>query len=578
MSSENGKGWDWKGIWVYTLEKKADFNYYLYEITNFGKTGRVADIWAYAASGDSIASQIADINSQDFLPKDWEEDYTNPWGSTSTEQKNYSQALIYEMHVRDWAKGLNPNLTGNSGCYAQVTAALKEGAVLNDYLKSLCISHVQLLPIFDHVQKNAEDDYNWGYNPYNYNVPEGRYVRKMKDGSDAVSQFRALIQAFHAAGIAVNMDVVYNHTSGTGRYSLYDMTEPRYFYRMKEDGSYANGSGCGNELASGRDMVRSFMLDSLRHWMLDYHINGFRFDLMGCHEVSVMREIYASLSAIDSRVMVYGEPWTGGESLVRNGVCKERIDACAPDEKRNGVACFNDRYRDAIKGAEFMCFNPGQVQGTFDDAAICAGLCGSKELSPHIGRMINYAECHDNYTLFDKLALDRIGRQGCNGSLFAALDGESLALIKKEDTLAAAFVLLAQGTPFLNGGQEFLRSKRGDGNSYASPDDINQIDFSFTETYRDVLNVYRGLIALRKAHPEAFGANDKADAVIVSNGFIRYRTADFVVYFNATDESCSYEEKQFPLHVDVSGGTVSIDEKLPAAVPAKSFLILKKAV
>ena len=549
-------------------------SYYKFRIHHGAEVDDVCDIWAKCAGPDSIASEIIDINASPLcLPAGsaerydgTAESYVNPW-----QGRGYTQAIIYEMHIRDWSRVEDPRSTGKF-------LDIAEGRRVIPYLKELGITHVQLLPCFDYAETNDDLSYNWGYNPYNYNVPEGRYVRKMKDGSDAVREFRALVQAFHAAGIAVNMDVVYNHTNGTERFSLYDMTEPRYFYRMKEDGSYANGSGCGNELASGRDMVRRFMLDSLRHWMLDYHINGFRFDLMGCHEVSVMRDIYAALSAIDSCVMVYGEPWTGGESLVADGVCKERIDRCAPNAKADGVACFNDRFRDAVKGAEFMCFNPGQVQGAFDDAAICAGLCGSKEVSRHLGRMINYAECHDNYTLFDKLAMCALGVKSFNGNLFAALDEEALALVKKEDTLAAAFVLLAQGTPFLSGGQEFLRTKRGDGNSYASCDDVNQIDFSFTDTYRDVLAVYKGLIALRKAYPETFGSNDKADATIVSNGFIRYRTGDFVVYFNATNESCGFEEKNFPLRVDVSQGKVEVGENTLPAVAAKSFLILKKAV
>ena len=542
MSSEDGKGWDWKGIWVYTLEKKADFNYYLYEITNFGKTGRVADIWAYAASGDSIASQIADINSQDFLPKDWEEDYTNPWGSTGTEQKNYSQALIYEMHVRDWAKGLNPNLTGNSGCYAQLTAALKEGAVLNDYLKSLCISHVQLLPIFDHVQKNAEDDYNWGYNPYNYNVVEGRYCLKAKEkatsleGNKGVKEVRALIKGFHDAGRAVNMDVVYNHTSGTGEDSIYDLTVPYYFYRFNEDGSYSNGSGCGNEIASGRTMVKAFIIKSLKHWMQDFHVNGFRFDLMGCLEMTTMEEIYAELYKIDKNVMVYGEPWTGGPSRVVKGANITNggsIKDC-PD-----VACFDNVFRDAIKGAEFGGFAQGQVQGKCSDEAIVTALTGSKEKVSKVGQYINYVECHDNYTLFDKLAISSLGLTSFSGDLYEACR-DKIEEIKKQDILAAAYIILAQGTPFLNGGQEFMRSKRGDENSYISGDDVNAIDLNLIKKNADLLQSYRGLLALRKVYSKYFGCNPDAKAETVKEGITQYTTGPFTVIFNATNSDYTY--------------------------------------
>ena len=565
------------GLWGADSVDCTGFRYYRYRFLNCSGTHEefddVCDIWGCSAAPDSAASELVDITSDvRSYPADSGEkyrgakDYKNPWKGS-----RYTDAVIYEMHIRDWA---HVETADGSGTFLDIA----EGNTVIRHIQSLGVTHVQLLPCFDYAQHNDDVAYNWGYNPYNYNVPEGRYVRGMKDGCDAVAQFRALVQAFHKAGIAVNMDVVYNHTSDTGRYSIYDMTAPRYFYRLKQDGSYSNGTGCGNELATERDMVRTFILESLKHWMLDYHINGFRFDLMGCHEISTMREIYSELKKIDPNVMVYGEPWTGGESLVRNGVSKERIDECSLSDDEDGVACFGDSYRDAIKGAEFLCFNKGEVQGVFNDVAICEGLTGSPHLTRRMGRILNYAECHDNYTLFDKLAMVHLGTTCFSGNLFARLNDDSLNTVKKEDVLAAGYVILAQGVPFLDGGQEFLRTKRGDSNSYQSSDEVNGINFSFASEYSDVLDSYRGLLALRAANRDAFGANREAFAHILQPGVIEYKTGTFTVYFNATDSDIVLPADGCSIRVNVDSGSAKEIPLLAGSVgvDAKSFVILKR--
>ena len=475
-------------------------------------------------------------------------------------------------------------------------------------MKDLGITHVQILPAFDYAEKNDNPAYNWGYNPYQYNVPEGRYVVDHDtDGRKAVKDFRALILALHNAGIAVNMDVVYNHTNGTGTGSLFDMTVPYYYYRLAEGGAYSNGSGCGNETASNAAMFKKYIIESLKHWMKDYHVNGFRFDLMGLHEIETMKEIYAALKEIDSNVMVYGEPWNGGTTKVENGITsdtKNKIDDMA------GVGMFNDNIRNAIKGAEFGGFKHGFVQGVYkdNDSEVIKGLTGSSNLTTEPGRSLNYVECHDNFTLFDKLAMSYLKieeRDPNKGNLLADLIAarsdkisilkdvtsdatddlvpveetiSALEMVKAQNKMCAAIIFLAQGTPFINGGQEFMRTKNGDHNSYMSSDEINAIDMSFVETNKDVYNVYKGLIALRKANADAFGANKNASATKANTdgSVIKYTAGDFVVYFNSTKTDFAIDTTGYAKVVDVASGAVVESTTLPTVVGAKDFVILKK--
>ena len=559
------------GVWTAEVSGDLKGKYYTYEIVNGGDANRICDIYANSAAPDSVAGQIVDLAADAAAqPANWETQYTNPF------QKGYTDAVIYEMHVRDWAKAFS-----GEGKFSELAASDE----FVNYLKDLGITHVQILPAFDYAEKNEDANYNWGYNPYQYNVPEGRYVvNHDADGRNAVKQFRELICKLHEAGIAVNMDVVYNHTNGTGVGSLFDMTVPYYYYRLS-NGVYSNGSGCGNETASNQKMFKKFMIESLKHWMNDYHVNGFRFDLMGLHEIETMKEIYAELKKIDKNVMVYGEPWNGGTTAVKNGITsdsKNKID------QMEGVGMFNDNIRNAIKGAEFGGFQHGFVQGTYEDkdgkdliANIIDGLKGSPSLTKEPGRSLNYVECHDNYTLFDKLAMSYLNvdeYDSINGDLLAELDADGLAAVKAQNKLCAALVFLAQGTPFINGGQEFMRTKNGDHNSYKSTDKINAIDLSFATTNADVLAVYKGLIALRKANSDAFGANKdaKAEKYDAKGSVIKYTTGDFVVYFNSTDADVNIETDGYTTLVNVDSGAVVEVPVLPTVVGAKNFVILKK--
>ena len=562
------------------------FKYYQYEIANPGKKSRVCDIWAKAASPESVATQITDINSDSTaIPEglkydtSWgtKESYYNPFGNSGKTAKSYTDAIIYEMHIRDWS---NVEVSDSLGKFNIIA----DGEKIIAHLKDLGVTHVQILPSFEYAEKITNKLYNWGYNPYNYNVPEGRYVTAgYTEGTQAIHDMRYMIGKLHENGIAVIMDVVYNHTAGTGDSSIYDLTIPQYFYRMKDAETYSNGSGCGNEVATNHAMVRRFIVDSVRHWMLDYHVNGFRFDLMGLHERDTMKEVYKACHEIDPNVMVYGEPWTGGKSMVKSGVAKSTVDLITEDieENVNGVGCFNDDFRDAVKGSVFNPTEGGFVQGNYGGIMkIIAGLTGSVRgrggFTKKIGRSINYVECHDNHTLFDKLAITAIGKN-TTGDIFEQLSPDQLELVKKQDKLSAAFIYLAQGTPFINGGQEFLRSKKGNHNSYMAPDAVNGIDISFAEKYSDVYNTYKALIAFRKANSKYFGANESAAAETLSPGLVKYTTGKFTVYFNANDDAKDINESGKQIVINETNGTYSTaaNGKI-AKVAGKGFVIIEK--
>lgn len=567
-----------ENIWFFVCNDINRFSgkYYKYRIECSNEISDVADIWGFAASPDSKASQIVNINKESFLNEWGEMSYTNPFGNNGKNLKKYSDAVIYEIHIRDWSRAFVLDSTGK---FLDIAENLENNEFFAQHLKDLGVTHVQILPMFDYAQTNDDAGYNWGYNPYHYNVPEGRYVRNMQDGIDSVQQMRRMIKAFHQAGIAVIMDVVYNHTSGTGKYSLYDMTSKEYFYRVDKKGVYSNGSGCGNEIATNHSFVKKYVIESLKHWMRDYHINGFRFDLMGLHEKSFMKSVYNELYKIDKNVMIYGEPWAGGLSPVKNP-STEAI-SCAGKNK-TGVGAFDDEFRDAIKGGEFGGFSTGQVQGNFRDFQICRGLCGITSRNPYAKEKpeltIHYAECHDNYTLADKLAISLVnGHCQADWKEYDEFSESQKDLLRKQNKLAAAFVILAQGTPFINGGQEFCRTKRGDENSYISCDKVNQIDLSFKDKFRDVYNTYKGLISLRKMNPAIFGANPFAKAETLAHGVTKYTTENFCVYFNATKWGYIIETYPYQFIVEVSSG-IPTESTIQGkhAIPPMSFVILRR--
>ena len=416
-----------------------------------------------------------------------------------------SDAIVYELHVRDFsihpASGIR-----HKGRFLGLAEAGTRGPNRTrtglDYLAALGPTHVQLLPIFDYcsVDENQPDvpQYNWGYDPQNYNAPEGSYATDPLDGATRIRELKTAIQALHARGIGVIMDVVYNHTGRTED-SNFHLLVPGYYHRQNPDGSFANGSACGNETASERPMMRRFMVESVCHWAREFHLDGFRFDLMGLHDIGAMKAIRAALDRIDPGILMYGEGWTGGASPLpeRQRALKAHI-ARVP-----GVGAFSDDLRDGVKGPVFEDATPGFASGRAGlEDSVKFGLAGSVR-HPQVdyakvnysrapwarqpGQSVNYVSCHDNHTLWDKLKLTN--------------PGDSEAARRCMSMMADAIVLTAQGLAFLHAGAEFLRTKRGEHNSYNRPDAINRIDWSRTARHRKVVHYYRGLIALRRAHP-----------------------------------------------------------------------------
>ena len=387
---------------------------------------------------------------------------------------------------------------------------------------------------------------------------------------------------------------------------------------MDAQGNYSNGSGCGNETATDHKIVKDFVINSLKHWMTDYHINGFRFDLMGIHEKTTMAEIYKALSEIDKNVMVYGEPWTGGTAAVKAG-CTGAVAS-----ENYGVGAFDDDFRDAIKGAEFGGFNIGQIQSANSDSGIVKGLIGesgsnNRNSTGFTGLALHYAECHDNFTLYDKhdksLEITNTKKLDSTSNVAkswpSSVSEEQIDLIKKQNKLAAAYIFLSQGTPFINGGQEFMRTKKGDPDSYAADlkggvfwgeiDEVNAIDLSFKTKYADVYNTYKGLIALRKSST-AFTAGTSSTAKTLSKGVTLYNaksdSEEYEVIFNASENdyvltdvsiegnlglgikdyevSFGRKGKRVTISEETGEVTTASEESVVSTVPAKSFVILKK--
>ncbi|HWI63462.1 MAG TPA: type I pullulanase, partial [Symbiobacteriaceae bacterium] len=399
--------------------------------------------------------------------------------------------ILYEIHVRDISTAENSGIK-NKGKFLGFTETgttgpngVKTGL---DHIKELGVTHVHLLPAFDFAStdETKEGQFNWGYDPKNYNVPEGHYATD-PNGIARIREFKQMVQSFHDNGLRVVMDVVYNHTS-TGA-SPFESIAPTYYYRYDATGRLANGSGCGNETASERPMMRKYIVDSVKLWAKEYKVDGFRFDLMGLHDVETMKAVRAALNEIDPSIIIYGEPWTGGPSALD----PEQAIGKGKQQGLN-IAVFNDHIRNAIKGD-----NDGIIKGFTTGAgsqvmSIQRGVVGAiaydnwvVDFAKDPVESVNYASAHDNLTLWDKIAKSN------------ASDSEQDRV--KMDLLAQAIVFTSQGVPFLHGGEEMLRTKGGNHNSYNAPDSVNQLDWSRKAKYSNVFEYYKGLIALRKAHP-----------------------------------------------------------------------------
>ena len=489
------------GVWSVWLPGEQHGRYYTFAVTVDGVTRETGDPYARAAGVNGVRSMIVDLART--APSGWERDV----------RPNIppAQRTVWEVSVRDFsqdaASGVRPAWRGKYMAFTQRGTTLHGDGIhptcLN-YLKRLGVKYVQLMPIFDFGSvdeaKPLLRQYNWGYDPTNFNVPEGSYSTDPTRGEVRIRECREMIAALHAAGIGVVMDVVYNHTYRTE--NPLNNTVPYYFFRQNPDGSFSNGSGCGNEFASERPMARRYLIDSILYWAKEYHIDGFRFDLMGLYDAESINAVRAALDSLPGGrdILLYGEPWQGGASqLHRYEANKANL---AMLNERVGIFC--DDTRDAIKGGCFDAREPGYVEGKpgsfWDIGAAVAAWCRSDRLPPHApSQIVSYVSAHDNFTLWDKLLCVRYEKPE-----FTARDTVALA----QNRLAAGIYLTSFGLPFMQAGEEFARTKKGVGNSYRSSPALNRLDWNRAEQYHALVDYYRGLLALRAAFPR-LGSTDR---------------------------------------------------------------------
>lgn len=579
---------------TYVFEKQGDCNgiYYTYTVVNHGEEQEAVDPYTKAAGVNGQRGMV--INLAKTNPQGFEMDgYRNP--------EHITDAIIYEGSVRDFTMDESSGVFHNGKFLglteANTTNHFGEATAL-DYISGLGVTHVQILPAFDFEtvdEKNQKAQYNWGYDPDNYNVPEGSYAVSPYDGAVRIQEMKQMVLALHSRGIGVIMDVVFNHTYRRDDSNLQKIV-PGYYYRSDETG-YTNGSGCGNEVASDRPMVQKLIVDSLIYWAKEYHIDGFRFDLMGVLDIDTMNVIAERLKEIRPDIYLYGEGWNGGPS----SLAEEKRAFKASAKKMPGIGMFNDDIRDTIKGSVFYDDHLGFVNGgTHLENALRYGITGavahpqvdydaygSRPWAKEPGQSINYVSCHDNYTLWDKLSV----------SCPEASEEKKKAM----NRLCAAIVFTSQGVPFIQAGEEFLRSKplpekKGFAeNSYNMPDAVNSIKWDNIHEYPDVIAYYKGLMALRKAHP-VFRMQSEAEMTQnlcflsdtpenVVAYLLKGKGADdtpenILVIFNGNDEEILYNlpEGKWKILVDDktagADGKKNISEK--ADVKPLSALVLEK--
>ena len=486
-----------QGTWTASVKKQLYGKYYTFRIKHNGLwLAETPGVWAKAVGVNGNRAAIIDFASTN--PEGWAAD-------RGPVVENITDAVIYEMHHRDFSVDPTSGIA-NKGKFLALTEAdtkspqgQKTGI---DHLKELGVTHVHILPSYDY---NSVDEtnlpanqYNWGYDPYNYNAPEGSYSTNPSDPATRVREMKKMVKSLHDAGIGVVMDVVYNHTANNDD-SNFSLTAPGYYYRHRPDGSYSDASGCGNETASERRQMRDFIVNSVKYWAKEYHIDGFRFDLMAIHDIETMDSVAAALKEINPSIFVYGEGWTAGDSPLPadRRALKENV------AKMEGIAVFSDDLRDAVKGHYSNAADRGFATGKpGNEETVKIGIVASTA-HPQVDyskgnnskfayasaptQIINYVSCHDDLTLTDKLA--------------KSMPGSTEADRQRAARLAQTIVFTSQGTPFMFAGEEVFRDKKGVHNSYKSPDSVNAIDWTLKDTNREQFDYYRELIKLRKSHP-----------------------------------------------------------------------------
>ncbi len=478
---------DVQGTWIAQADGDLNGVYYTYCAEIDGLFRECCDPYARTTGINGHRAMVLDLRSTN--PAGWETDRPPNFGTAITD------AVIYELHLRDLSMDKSAGIRhkGKFLGLTQTGTAVKKGIPTGlDHIKSLGVTHIHLLPVYDYgsVDESREDQFNWGYDPVNYNVPEGAYATDPKKGQVRVREMKQMVKTLHDNGLGVIMDVVYNHVYDAGNF-CFNKLVPGYFSRMDGQGHYSNGSGCGNDTASERSMVRKYIVDSLVYWAEEYHIDGFRFDLVGLLDVETVNAAVAAVHKRRPHVIFYGEGWSMGTAVTKPHT------AMATQQNAwmtSGFAYFSDTIRDALRGHVFSDGARGYVSGVPGLSGTVMGcLMGRTAWTNQPTQIINYASCHDNMTLFDRLTLSD--------------PDASPALRIRRNNLAAAICLLSQGVPFFQAGEEMLRSKPQAGgfahNSYNLPDKINSLKWSdlTKPEYRQVRDYYKGLIAFRRTHP-----------------------------------------------------------------------------
>ncbi|MBG9530227.1 pullulanase [Bacillus thuringiensis] len=474
-----------KGTWTSELKGNQKGLFYTYKVKIGDKWTEAVDPYVRAASVNGDKGAV--VNLEETNPKKWK-------ANKKPKFKNPEDAIIYELHVRDLSIQPESGIK-QKGKYLGVTEkgtkgpeGVKTGL---DHIKDLGVTHVQLLPIFDYASVNEETlnepQYNWGYDPKNFNVPEGSYSTNPYEPTVRITELKQMVQTLHDNNLRVVMDVVYNHMYNAAESNFHKLV-PGYYYRYNEDGTFANGTGVGNDTASERKMMRKFMIDSVTYWAKEYNLDGFRFDLMGIHDYETMNEIRKAVNQIDPSIILHGEGWDLNTPLAAELKANQKNA-----EKMKGIAHFNDNIRDGLKGSVFEEKENGFINGkeNMEDRikkGITAGIDYDTNSSTYQDpeQVLTYVEAHDNHTLWDKLELTN--------------PGDSDEVRTQMHKLSSSILLTSQGIPFLHAGQEFMRTKYGDHNSYKSPDSINQMDWLRRATFNNEVDYMKGLIELRKKY------------------------------------------------------------------------------
>lgn len=509
-----------ENVWVLSLAEDLDELFYTYEFKHEHETTEAPDLYSKAVGLNGDRTAIIHLNETD--PEGWEQDQY-------VTQENVTDAIIWEVHVEDFScdatSGIRPEYQGKYLGFTEENTTLYEAGEFPtglNYLSKLGVNYVHLLPIYDFENNEEDSVYNWGYDPKNYNVPEGKYSTNPRDPKSRIRELKQLIQSLHKKNIGVVMDVVYNHTYKTED-SFFQFTVPDYYYRQDKHGKFSNGSGVGNETASERTMMRKFMIESILYWTEEYHIDGFRFDLMGVHDTETMNLIR---EALDKRgykdIILYGEPWSGGTLALPSPY--KPADRNHVHEFSENIAIFNAEFRDSIKGDVFLDKDAAFLQGGNADrvsnftnidliAAIMANTrmdAGEYEIPEYKAwarvptEVINYSSAHDNLTLYDKLILS-------TNSPTTQIRHEDIVEMNK---ISAAILMTSQGGIFFQAGEEFARTKYGNPNSYNASIAINRLDWSRAHQYRDIVKYYQGMIDIRKAYGPLRDATTKTSEMI----------------------------------------------------------------